>query len=390
VTATHSTPNGGQLLATARDFGPRINAERDAIETSRRLPAALARDLARAGFFRIFLPAAYGGLDLSPTDGIAIFEQLAKADASVAWCVWNGNTHWIAAQLSPEAAHAMHNDPNVITANSTRPSGQAHVVDGGFRLSGRWSLVSGCELASWMVLWSVVHEDGKPRAMPSGGPDIRFMLLPASQCEIIDTWTVGGLRGTGSHDVAVRDVFVPMAFASGFSDTHVLPEPRYRIPAFSRVIRGLGAMALGIAATAIETLKEIAGAKTPVRTTQMLRDTPDAQVRVAQAEALVRSARLFLFDSLAQLWTTLLTTGQVTMEARALVRLATSHAVSSAVQAVDLMYMAGGASSIYVSCPLERAFRDIHAITQHIGVHSRIMHSVGRVMFGLESDTPLL
>jgi alkylation response protein AidB-like acyl-CoA dehydrogenase len=216
------------------------------------------------------------------------------------------------------------------------------------------------------------------------------MLLPASQCEIIDTWTVGGLRGTGSHDVAVQDVFVPIAFASGFFDDYVLPEPRYRIPAFCRVIPGLGAMALGIARIAIETLKEIAGAKTPVRTTQMLRDTPDAQVRVSQAEALVRSARLFLFDSLAQLWTKLLATGEVTMEARALARLAASHAVSSAVQATDLMYVAGGASSIYVSCPLERAFRDVHIITQHIGAHPRVMHSTGRVLFGLESDTPLL
>ena len=95
-------------------------------------------------------------------DGIAVFEELAKADASVAWCVWNGNSHWTAAQLSPEAAHAIHDDPDVITANSTRPSGQAHVVGGGFRLSGRWSLVSGCELATWMVLWSVIHEEGKP------------------------------------------------------------------------------------------------------------------------------------------------------------------------------------------------------------------------------------
>jgi alkylation response protein AidB-like acyl-CoA dehydrogenase len=188
----------------------------------------------------------------------------------------------------------------------------------------------------------------------------------------------------------VQDVFVPVAFASGFFDTYVLPEPRYRIPAFCRVIPGLGAMALGIASTAIETLKEIAGAKTPVRTTQMLRDTPDAQVRVSQAEALVRSARLFLFDSLAQLWTKLLATGEVTMEARALARLAASHAVSSAVQAVDLMYVAGGASSIYVSCPLERVFRDVHIMTQHIGAHPRVMHSTGRVLFGLESDTPLL
>lgn len=390
VITTHGTANGARLLAAACDFGPRIVAERDAIEASRRLPEELARDLARAGFFRIFLPAAYGGLDLTPTDGIAVFEELAKADASVAWCVWNGNTHWTAAQLPPETAHAIHDDPDVITANSTRPSGQAHVVDGGFRVTGRWSLVSGCQLAAWMVLLSVVHKGGEPRPTPSGGPEIRFMLVPASQCEIIDTWTVGGLRGTGSHDVAVHDAFVPTAFASGFFDPYVLPEPRYRIPAFCRVIPGLGAIALGIAATAIETLKEIAGAKTPVRTSRMLRETPDAQARVSQAEALVRSARLFLFDSLARLWTELLASGEVTMEARALARLAASHAVGSAVQAADLMYVAGGASSIYASCPLERAFRDVHILTQHIGVHPRVMHTTGRVLFGLESDTPLL
>ena len=384
------TANGAELLATAREFRPHILSRRDAIEASRRLPEDLARELARAGFFRIFLPAAYGGLDLTPMEGITIFEELAKADASVAWCVWNGNTHWTAAQLSPEAAHAIHDDRDVVTANSTRPSGQAHVVENGYRVSGRWSLVSGCELASWMVLWAVVHEGGKPRMMASGGPEIRFMLLPASECEIIDTWTVGGLRGTGSHDVAVHDVFVPAAFGSGFFDPQILPEPRYRIPAFSRVIPGLGAMALGIARTAIETLKEIAGAKTPARTTQMLRDTPDAQARVSEAEALVCAARLFLFDSLDRLWTGLLETGEVTMEARAHARLAASHAVASAVRAVDLMYVAGGASSLYASCPLERAFRDVHAMTQHIGVHPRVMQSTGRVLFGLESDTALL
>ncbi len=382
--------SGAALLATANAFRARIVAQRDAIEAARRVPDDLARALAQAGFFRIFLPAVYGGLDLAPTEGLAVFEALAQADASVAWCAWNGNTHWIAAQLAPEAAHAMHRHPDVITANSTRPSGQAHVAGNGYRVTGRWTLVSGCELASWLVLWSVVHEDGKPRMTPSGGPEIRFMLVPAEQCEIIDTWTVGGLRGTGSHDVAVHDVFVPATFSAGFFDPYALPEPRYRMPAFSRVIPGLGAMALGIARTAIETLQEIAGAKTPVRTSQMLRGTPDAQVRVSEAEALVRSARLFLFDSVQALWTALLATGEVTLQARALARLATSHAVASAVKAVDLMYIAGGASALYASCPLERAFRDVHAITQHIGVHPRVMQSTGRVLFGLDPDNPLL
>jgi alkylation response protein AidB-like acyl-CoA dehydrogenase len=382
--------DGPGLLEIAHRICPRIIAERDRIEAGRRLPDDLARDLAREGFFRIFLPAAYGGLDLTPADGLQIFEELARADASVAWCVWNGNTHWTAAQLSPQAAGAIYPGPNAITANSTRSSGQAHVVPGGYRVSGRWSLVSGCELAAWMVLLCVVHEDGKPRLTPAGAPEIRFMLLPVGDCEIIDTWTVGGLRGTGSHDVAVRDVFVPEEFGSGFSDPYVLPAPRYRLPAFSRVIPGLGAMALGIARTAIDSFCEIAGAKTPERTTQMLRHNHGAQVRVSQAESLVQSARLFLFDSIDRQWRALLTTGEVTLQARAQVRLAASHAVASAVQAVDLLYIGAGASSLYVQCPLERAFRDVHAITLHIGVHPRVLETTGRVLLGLEPDTPLL
>jgi alkylation response protein AidB-like acyl-CoA dehydrogenase len=384
------TKNDNLLLEVARRFRPRILAERDHIEASRRLPDDLARALAHAGFFRIFLPKAYGGLDFTPMEAMQVFEELARADASVAWCVWNGNTHWTAAQLSSDTARTIYANPDVITANSTRASGQAQVVAGGYRVNGRWSLVSGCELGAWMVLLSVIHEDGKPRLTQAGAPETRFMLLPSEACEIIDTWTVGGLRGTGSHDVAVSDVFVPSSYGSGFTDPHVLPERRYRIPPLSRVIPGLGAMALGIARTAIKTFIEIAGGKTPERTAQMLRDNHGAQVRVSQAEALVRSARLFLFDSLDRLWSALIETEEVTMEARAHVRLAASHAVSSAVQALDTLHIGAGASALYTNCPLERAFRDVHAITQHIGVHPRVMETAGRVLFGLGPDTPLL
>jgi alkylation response protein AidB-like acyl-CoA dehydrogenase len=131
--------DGPELLEIARGLRPRLAAERDRIEAGRRLPDDLAHDLARLGFFRIFLPAPYGGLDLVPADALQIFEELARADASVAWCVWNGNTHWTAAQLSPQVAATIYAGPHVITANSTRSSGQAHVVSGGYRVSGRWS-----------------------------------------------------------------------------------------------------------------------------------------------------------------------------------------------------------------------------------------------------------
>ena len=136
--------------------------------------------------------------------------------------MWNGNTHWTAAQLSPEVARTIYADPDVITANSTRASGLAEVVPGGYRVNGRWSLVSGGELGIWMVLLSVIDEDGKPRVMPIGAPETRFMLLPFESCQIIDNWNAGS-RSTGSHDVLARDVFVPNSYGSGFFDPHVRP-----------------------------------------------------------------------------------------------------------------------------------------------------------------------
>jgi len=379
-----------KLMEAASAFRPRILAERDRIEAGRRLPEELTRELARAGFFRIFLPAAYGGLDLTPLEALDVYEELARADASVAWCVWNGNVNWTTARLSKEVAQAIFADPDMILANSTRPTGQAVVVEGGYRVTGRWSLVSGCQLSAWFILMCLVHEDDKPRLTPSGTPESRFMLCPAADCEIIDTWTVGGLRGTGSHDVVVHNLFVPVRHASFFTDPIVLPGSRYQFPAPTRVTPGLGAMALGIARGAIEALVDLAVEKRHERTSQSLREDPGAQTRVSQAQALVRSARLFLFDAISRLWDDALEGREVQIEGRAEVRLANWHAVTSAVQAVDLVYLTGGASSLYATCALERAFRDVHAITQHIGVHPRILGTTGRVLFGLPPDVPTI
>src|SRR5499426_2092365 len=385
--------NRGQetkLMESAKAFRPRILAARERIEAERRLPEDLARELARAGFFRIFLPAAYGGLDLTPMAAAEIFEELARADASVAWCIWNGNTYWTTSRWEKEVAEAIFADPNVILANSTRPSGRAMVVEGGYRVSGRWSLVSGCQLSAWFILMCVVYEDGQARATPAGTPEYRFMLCPASDCHIIDTWTVSGLRGTGSHDVEVRDCFVPTRLASYYTDPIVLTAPRYLIPSHSRVAPGLGAIALGIARSAIEALIDLATAKRHERSGQAVGEDRGAQTRLAQAQALVRSARLFLADATRVLWDAVLAGREATVQKRAEVRLASWHAVTSAVQAVDLVYLTGGATSLYTTCPIERAFRDVHAVTQHIGVHPRSLETTGRVLFGLEPDTSTL
>jgi alkylation response protein AidB-like acyl-CoA dehydrogenase len=208
-----------KAIEAARTFRPRILAERDRIEAGRCLPEELARDLARAGFFRIFLPAAYGGLDLTPLEAIDVYEELAGADASVAWCVWNANVHWTTARLPKEVGLEIFSDPTMI-------------------LAGRWSLVSGCQLSAWLILMCTVYEGDKPRLTSSRAPEYRFMLCPVSDCEILDTWTVSGLRGTGSHDVIVEECFVPARYGSFYTDPLVLTGARYEIPAHSRVAPG--------------------------------------------------------------------------------------------------------------------------------------------------------
>src|SRR5262249_38518454 len=215
-----------------------------------------------------------------------------------------------------------------------------------------------------------------------------YVLCPAADCEIVDTWRVGGLRGTGSHDVVIRDLFVLAPYASFYTDPVVLPDPRYAFPVHSRAASGLGMIALGSARNAIETLAGLGVEKRHERTSQSLREDRGAQSRLAQAEALVRSARLYLFDTVRRLWEEVMTGREATIEGCVQVRLASWHAVSSAAQAVDLVYLTGGATSLYESCLLERAFRDVHATTQHIGVHPRTLETAGRVLFGLEPDTP--
>ncbi|HKZ04268.1 MAG TPA: acyl-CoA dehydrogenase family protein [Methylomirabilota bacterium] len=377
------------LVQAAKALRPRILAERDRIEAARRLPDDLVQELTRGGFFRISLPAAYGGLDLPPTGATQVFEELARADASVAWCVWNGNTYWTTVRWPKEVAHRLFADPNTVLGNSTRPSGRAEIVDGGYRVTGRWSLVSGCQFSDWFILLCVVHEAGKRRLGPSGAPELRFVLCPAGDSEIVDTWHVGGLRGTGSHDVVVQDRFVPAAYASSYSDPLVLTDQRYTLPHTARILPGLGAIALGIARTAIDALIELAGGKRQERTSQPLSEDRGAQTRLSQAEALACSARLFLYDTVERIWQDVLAGREATNEARARLRLASWHAVTSACQAVDLVYLSGGATSLYATSPLERAFRDVHAITQHIGVHPRGLETTGRVFFGLEPDIPL-
>jgi len=229
------------------------------------------------------------------------------------------------------------------------------------------------------------------RRRPSGAPDARLMLFPAGEARIIDTWTVAGLRGTGSHDIAVEDLFVPHERSfSLVTDPSLHARPLYAFPMFGLLALGIAAVTLGIARGAIDDLVELAGAKTPTYSRRLLGERATVQADVARAEAVLGSARALVFETIDEAWARAQSDGAIDVRARARLRLAAAHAATAAARAVDLMYDAGGGTVVYASSPLQRRFRDVHVATQHVLVAPATLELVGRILLGLESDTTML
>lgn len=383
---TASIPASTDLIGAAKSLAPVIESYRDESERERTLPCALVTALAQADLLRIYVPRSQGGLEVDPLTGVRVFEELAKADGAVAWNVMNwGAGGLFGARLTAPAAYDIFgNDPSVVISNSLAPKGRAAAVERGYRLSGRWPLASGCAHASWLVVGSVIFEGDQPRFRPDGVPDVRLMFVPRAEYDIIDTWHAAGLRGTGSHDVSVQETFVPeeRSFAYPDGPAHE-PGPLYRgsIPdALSQLIPGV---ALGLARAALDTFTELASRKVPTRTASLLRDRATVQAQVAQAEALVRSARALLFETTTASWETLCAGESLSEEQNALLWLAGVHAATSCAHAVDLVYLLGGVTSVYTTSRLERCFRDVHVLTQHLGVSPLQWERAGRYFLGL-------
>ncbi len=382
-------------VASALALAPEARRLAAEAERDRRLPPGLLTAFARAGLFRLCVPRTLGGLEAEPRVLAETVELVARADGSAGWCLMIGATSGlVSAWLPAGAAHEVYGqDPDVITGGVFAPGGRAVPVDGGYRVTGRWPYASGCEHCRWLMGGTLVQDAGESRPGPGGTPDVRLMLFPSADVLVHDTWWAAGLRATGSHDIEVRERFVSAERSlSLISERPRHPGALYAFPPFGLLALGIAAVALGIARAAIDELGELAVTKTPTLARQALAARSGVQADRARAEALVRAARAFLDDAVGAAWDAVRAGGaaEVPTRLRAELRLAATHAVRSAAQAVDLVYDAGCGTAVYEASPLQRHFRDVHTATQHMMVGVPTLELAGRVLLGLPADTTML
>jgi indole-3-acetate monooxygenase len=376
-------------LEIARELAPKIRAAADEIEAERELPRALFETLADAGLFHLALPKSLGCPELDLPAYVQVIEELGKADASTGWIVNQGAIYaTYAARMPRDVARSIWIDPpRAVVANTPAASAKATVVPGGYRVTSRQGFSTGCRHATWLAAHAQIIENGQVRLEPSGVPEARYLFVPAGEAEVLDTWHVRGMRGTGTHHFAVNDVFVP-AERSVRSATAPLIEdrPLYRIPRTLEFASGDASVALGMARTCLDTFAELAGSKTPRAMTGLLRDQPMTQAEVGRAEAALRSGRAFLADAVGEVWNAVTGPGALTLDQRATLRLASTHGIRLAAQVIDAVYNAAGATAAYEGNLIQRHFQDIHVITQHLQARFAHYELVGRHWLGLPVD----
>jgi indole-3-acetate monooxygenase len=386
----HARPDG-QPLARARALAPLLDRCAEAVEAERCLVPALLDGLHDAGLFRLILPRVLDGGEVDPVTFVEVVEEIAKTDGSAAWCLCQaGGCAMTAAYLSPEVAHEVFGDRRAVLAWGPGPDARAVAVDGGYRVTGTWSFASGCRHATWLGgHCPVVTPEGQPRRRADGRREERTMLFPAARAELVDVWHVSGLRGTGSDAFTVTDLYVPHAYSVSRDDPaeRRQPGPLYCFPAGSLYASGFAGVAMGLARAMLDAFVELARDKTPRGGRRTLRDNHVVQSQVAQSEARLRSARMFLLASLAEIWGDVGRSGALALEQRMTIRLAATYAIHQARDVADTVYAAAGSSAIFTAGAFERRFRDMHAVTQQLQGRASHFETVGQFLLGLEPDT---
>ena len=395
-------------VARARALRPVLEAASHRIDTECALPAEVLDALFEARMFRMFLPHTFGGAELEPATFFQVVCEIAAGDASAAWCVsQSSGCSMSAAYMEPAAAHRVFGDSRSAVAwgYSLGPQCRATPVTGGWKASGTWGFGSGNRHASWLGLHCHrTDEAGEILKHADGRPLERTMLVPRSAVAIkADSWSVVGLRGTGSDTYSVTDLFVPAEYslvARATARDHHLPEgappeleperreqgPLYRFSPMNVYQAGFSAVGLGVARATLDAFIALAAKKTPSGTGNPLRDDGWIQARIAQSEARLQSARAWIVAILRDMWREC-RAGQLGFETRVQLRLASTYAISEARDVVHAAYADAGATAIFESQPFERRLRDMNAVSQQIQANFTHLQSVGQYYLGLEPGT---
>ena len=358
-------------------------------EADRRLAPEAMNAILDAGLMRTWTPKAYGGLEMDPIPAFKMFEAIARIDSAAGWIVANSCGISSFSWYPVEANKEMRADPRGFPAGSWFPPGTAEPVEGGYRVSGRWSFGSGCNYANWLTGQALVTENGSPKIGVNGKPIALIVFFPASEATIIDTWHTLGMRGTGSNDVRIEQVFIPARRCWTIAPLTVTD------PAFSGPLYRLGlwtvgplnaSIALGIARAALDDLIVLAGKKTPSYTQTGLADRPVIQERVARARALIEAGSGYVETAVGKAWDFVLGGQKLDIEHGSSVALAGSFAHDAACQAVDLVHSCAGTTAIRQEHRFQQYFRDVHTVSQHAFSSWSRFESIGKLMLGRESD----
>jgi alkylation response protein AidB-like acyl-CoA dehydrogenase len=338
--------------------------------------------------FRLLLPRSVGGQELLPSTYIQAVEQIAHGDASTAWCM-NQQTgcSMSAAYLSEAVAQEIFGGPRDALAWGQTPGARAVRAEGGWRLTCHGSFASGSRHCSWLGAHVPTFEaDGTPRRDADGKPIDRTMLFPRSAAKITDTWQVVGLRGTGSDDYEVTDLFIPERHSVSRDRPDERREPglTYRFGSLSIYASGFAAVALGVGRAVLDEFIKLAQQKTQTLAPSPMRDNAAVQGVIGQADATLRSARCWLIQTLRDAEAGVRQrNGELTLDERVAIRQAATFAINQARDMVNKVYHEAGSTAIFNRFPIEHRFRDINAVSQQLQGRSAHLETVGQHLMGM-------
>lgn len=377
-------------LAEVRALAPLIRAGADEAERERKLPQRVAEAMALAGLYRIAAPRAVGGAECDPRTQIETIEAVSQIDGATGWNLMIGieNLGFLGAALPVETAVSLFADPKLIVSGALNPLGRGRPADGGFVVSGQWPFGSGCHNAQFFWGQFTVQNAEEPARSPEGGMVLREALMPASEFEIIDTWRVGGLRGSGSHDVRAEELFVPHErITQVMAGQKLTGGALFRFPILNRLAYNKVGVATGIARAAIDHFVAMAQQTTRRGSSVPLRERSAAQLAVAEAEAALRSTRAFVFETVGEVWDTVCAGDVPTARQQALVQLSCSHAAATAIEAVERVHTAAGSVANFEGNPLERCIRDVRVVPMHIMASAQWIEFAGRTLLAEQAPS---